>query len=106
MHFGLGTQFSCVRNLRNSRNQVSIFLYLFDYSGFHRIPSLAKLDDNVRRDAEGIADDGAHDDAGVGSRAEGELGGQLGVSAEGIDVLGHGADVVELGVGQGQDLEK
>ena len=83
-----------------------VSLYFFDYSGFHRIPSLAKLDDDVRRDAEGIADDGAHDDTGVGSRAEGEFGGKLGVSAEGIDVLGHGADVVELGVGQGQDLEK
>ena len=95
-----------MRYLRNSSNQLSIFLYLFDYSGFHRIPSLAKLDDNVRRDAEGIGDDGAHDDAGFGSLAKGEFGGQLGVSAEGIDVLGHGADVVELGVGQGQDLQK
>ena len=59
-------------------------------------------------------DDGAHHDAtgsGIdhgldGPRAKGQLGGQLGVAAEGVEVLGHGADVVELGVGQRYDLQR
>ena len=37
--------------------------------------------------------------------AKGEFGGELVVVAEGVEVLGHGADVVELGVGQRDDLE-